>query len=330
MLIDSPTSRRIRTDLHQHLWPPELIAALRARRRPPLLEGDADRPLLRMIHEPDGRVVLAGHSIERRIAALDDAGIGRAVISLSTPLGIESLPAGEATELIAAYHAGIERLVAESGGRLAAWAAPPLQAADGGAEVVSAAVDRGFVGASIPSEVLADPELLDAAAPLLTMLARRGRPLFVHPGPGPRTAPYARGDGMPVWWPNLGVYPGLSVRAFFGWRAIGAERHPGLRICFAIMAGAAPFLEERWRVFSGETRAIDRNLFLDTASCGRLALECAMATYGVEQITFGTDIPVISPEPVVQALTATGPAALQAVTERNPLRLLDPTDMEQS
>lgn len=294
-----------------------------------MLEGDADRPLLRMIHEPDGQVALAGHSVERRIAALDDAGIDRAVISLSTPLGIESLPAAESIELIDVYHAGIERLVAESGGRLAAWAAPPLQAPDAGAEVVGAAIDRGFVGASIPSEALADPESLDAVAPLLAMLARRGRPLFVHPGPGPRTQPYARDHGMPVWWPNLGVYPGLSVRAFFGWRAIGAARHPDLRICFAIMAGAAPFLEERWRVFSGETRAIDRNLFLDTASCGRLALECAMATYGVEQITFGTDIPVISPEPVTQALTAMGPAALEAVTERNPLRLLNPNQMEQ-
>jgi 6-methylsalicylate decarboxylase len=326
MLIDSPIT--MPTDIHQHLWPPELIAALRARTDPPHLEGDAERPVLRMAHEPDGQVALAGHAVERRMAALDDAGIDRTVISLSTPLGIEALPEAESVELIGAYHDGIDRLVRESSGRLAAWAAPPLRADDGGAAVVSAAIDRGFVGASVPSEVLASPDALDAVAPLLAMLERRGRPLFVHPGPGPDTEPYARDHGMPAWWPNLGVYPGLSVRAFFAWRAIGAPRHPDLRVCFAIMAGAAPFLEERWRVFSGETRAIDRNLFLDTASCGRLALECAMATYGVEQIVFGTDIPVISSEPVTRALTALGPAAFEAVTERNPLRLLDTTDME--
>jgi len=281
-----------------------------------------------MRHEPDGRVALGGHAMATRLGALDQAGIKRAVISLSTPLGIESLPASEASELIGAYHDGIARLAAESGGRLAAWAAAPLLAPDAGASVVDAALDRGFVGSSIASEALATPEALDAAAPLLSMLERRGRPLFVHPGPGPDTEPYARDHGMPLWWTNLGVYPGLSIRAFFGWRALGAERHPDLRICFAIMAGAAPFLEERWRAFSGETRAIDRNLFLDTASCGRLALECAMATYGVEQITFGTDIPVISPQPVTHALTGLGAAAHEAVTERNPLRLLDPNDME--
>ena len=313
----------MRIDVHQHLWPPSLIAALRARRQAPLLEGGDDRPLLRMLHEPDGHVALAGHAVEQRLRALDAAGIDRAVISLSTPLGIEALPSEEATELIAAYHDGISGLVAASGGRLAAWAAVPLRAPDGGAAVVSEALDRGFVGASIPSEALATPGALDAAGPLLAMLERRGRPLFVHPGPGLDTEPYARDHGMPVWWPNLGVYPGLSIRAFFAWRAIGAPRHPDLRVCFAIMGGAAPFLEERWRVFSGETRAIDRNLFLDTASCGRLALECAMATYGVEQIVFGTDIPVISPDPVSRALADVGPAAVEAVTERNPLRLLD-------
>jgi predicted TIM-barrel fold metal-dependent hydrolase len=318
----------MRTDLHQHLWPPELIAALRGRSRPPLLEGGGDRPLLRMAHEPDGDVPLAGHSPERRLAALDEAGIDRAVILLSTPLGIEALPEHESEELIGAYHDGIERLVEESSGRLAAWAAAPLRAPDGGAAVVSTAIDRGFVGASIPSEALAGPAALDAAAPLLTMLERRGRPRFVHPGPGPDTEPYARDHGMPGWWPNLGVYPGLSLRAFFAWRAIGAARYPGLRVCFAMMGGAAPFLEERWRTFSGRRRAIDRNLFLDTASCGRLALECAMATYGVEQITFGTDIPVISPDPLSRALADLGPAALEAVTERNPLRLLEQTDME--
>ena len=51
-----------------------------------------------------------------------------------------------------------------------------------------------------------------------------------------------------------------------------------------------------------------------------------MATYGVEQIVFGTDIPVISPDPISRALTDVGPAAVEAVTERNPLRLLDQTE----
>ena len=313
----------MRTDVHQHLWPRPLVDALRARRSPPYLEGDGDVPVLHMAHEPAGAVDLTRHRLDSRLSALDEAGIDRAVISLSTPLGIEALPEAESVELIGAYHDGLADLIERSDGRLAGWAAAPLACPDSGAGTVEAALDRGFVGASLPSEALAGPEPIERVAPLLDMLERRGAALFVHPGPAPGTQPYALDAGMPIWWPNLGVYPGLSIRAFFGWRTLGASRWPGLRLCFAIMAGAAPFLEERWRAFSGETRAIDRNMYMDTASCGRLALECGMATYGVEQIVLGTDIPVISPLPLGRALTDLGAAVEDAVAHTNPLRLFD-------
>ena len=41
-------------DIHQHLWPPELIDALRRRARPPRLNGAGDRPLLELEREPGG------------------------------------------------------------------------------------------------------------------------------------------------------------------------------------------------------------------------------------------------------------------------------------
>ena len=313
----------MRTDVHQHLWPDLLVDALRARRSPPWLEGGGDTPMLRMQHETSGAVDLTRHRLESRLAAMDEAGIDRCVISLSTPLGIEALPEPESVDLIGAYHDGLAGLIAESSGRLSAWAAAPLACADSGAAVAEAALDRGFLGVSLPTEALAGRDAIDRMAPLLDMLERRGAAVFVHPGPGLGTPPYAKDDGMPPWWPNLAAYPGLSIRAFFAWRTLGAPRWPGLRVCFAIMGGAAPFLEERWRTFSGELRAIDRNLFFDTASCGRLALECGLATYGVEQVVLGTDIPVISPETLSRALDEIGAAADDAVARANPLRLLD-------
>ena len=313
----------MRIDLHQHLWPAPLTDALRRRTAPPSLEGRDGTVVLRLEHEPDCTVDLSRHDLDARIAALDEAGVDRAVVSLSSPFGIESLPAPEAEELIAAYHDGVADLADRSQGRIAAWAATPLAADDSGASTVAAALDSGFVGASVPSAALASGEAIDRVAPLLDLLESRGAPLFVHPGPAPGTAPYARTEGMPVWWPNLGIYPGLSIAAYFAWRACGQARWPRLRVCFAIMAGAGPFLEERWRAFSGERGLIDRNVFLDTASCGRLALECALATYGVEQVVFGTDIPVIGAGSLSRALAELGPAVEQAVTASNPLRLLE-------
>jgi predicted TIM-barrel fold metal-dependent hydrolase len=51
-----------------------------------------------------------------------------------------------------------------------------------------------------------------------------------------------------------------------------------------------------------------------------------MATFGVEQIVFGTDIPVISGEPPARALAEMGEAAERAVVRVNPEKLLDLTE----
>jgi 6-methylsalicylate decarboxylase len=312
-----------RTDIHQHLLPPALIAKLRRRRQPPLLEGDGDLPVVRLKHELGGPVDVTKHNPVERLAALDEAGIDRAVISLSTPYGIEALPAEESLDLIRTYHDGIAEVVEGSNGRLLAWAAIPLTAGDDGLAELERALDAGMVGASVASEAMSTPQRVEALAPVLSLLERRGGALFVHPGPTAATEPYSLEPGTPKWWPNLAVYPGLSLAAFFAWRVVGAERHPRLRICFAVAGGGAPFMEERWRTFSGESGRIDPNLFVDTASFGRLALECMLATYGVEQVVFGTDVPVISAESVSLALSELGPAAEQAVVQRNPVRLLD-------
>jgi len=128
---------------------------------------------------------------------------------------------------------------------------------------------------------------------------------------------------MPGWWTNLAVYPGLVNRAFFTWRGIGAERHPRLRLVFTVLGGGAPLMEGRYRTFSGLPGEIDPHVFVDTASSQRLALDHMMATYGIEQVVFGTDIPVIEPGPLTRALEELGDPVVRAVTETNPTRLLD-------
>ena len=107
----------------------------------------------------------------------------------------------------------------------------------------------------------------------------------------------------------MGQYPAWSQRAFFTWRAVGREFHPQLRTVWAILAGGAPVLEHRWRVFSGEQGSIDPNLFLDTASSGREALELTLSTYGAEQVVYGSDHPGDRWEPTHRAVTALGSGA---------------------
>ena len=209
-------------------------------------------------------------------------------------------------------------------GRVRAFAAACLDAADAGAADLAVHLQAGFAGLSLPSEAIASPAGLSIAARRSRrLLERAGRPLFVHPGPAPWTRPEPADPRLPAWWTPLAQYPAWSLRAFATWRALGADVYTGLRVVFAIMAGGAPFLEGRWRTFTGLAGSIDRNVFLDTASCQRLDLELALAAYGAEQIVLGTDIPVIDPAPLLRSLDALGPAVFEAVAERNPARVLD-------
>ncbi|MQA60533.1 MAG: amidohydrolase [Actinophytocola sp.] len=83
-------------DVHQHLVPPALEDALRRRGQPPLLDGDT-------LHR-DGCAPAAfgpGHfDVEARVAQLEEDGCAKALISLSSPLGLEYLPPEEAWPLL--------------------------------------------------------------------------------------------------------------------------------------------------------------------------------------------------------------------------------------
>lgn len=282
-------------DLHQHLWPEALIEALRGRR---------DRPRLRKgvleLAEGEWEVDLAAHRLAARLEALDRDEIDIAVISCPPTLGLDE-------DLVAGYHQGILELVAAADGRLQALAC---------GEVID-----GFVGACLPATALSDPESL---APLLAELDRRGSFLFVHP------APAATPAGMPDWWQAVVAYTAQMQAAYAAWLAWGSVDWPDLRVVFAILAGGAPFQLERLASRGVETRSVlNPNVYLETASYGDRALELSLATYGVTQIVYGSDAPVIDPEPTLRSVRGFGQAVADAVCRENPARLLQPRDIEQ-
>ena len=83
-------------DVHPHLWPEPLRDALRARTATPRLRGWT----LETDGEPPYEVDPADHDPAKRAAADRDAGIDAAVLSLSSPLGIEWLPRDDAAPLL--------------------------------------------------------------------------------------------------------------------------------------------------------------------------------------------------------------------------------------
>ena len=284
-------------DLHQHLWPEPFVSALSRRAAPPRLRSTRLETV-----EGEFDADLRAHDLGARVALLDRDRIDAAVVSLPPTLGVELLHREEAAPLLEAYHDGIRELAASSRGRLV-----PLAAG---------ACLEGFAGASIAAGALVEDT--GALAPLLAELERRGHILFVHPGPGRARA------GLPAWWPAVVDYTAQMQAAYAAWLARDSERHPRLRVVFAILAGGGPFQLERLRSRGVEVRStLHANVFLDTASYGRRALELCLATYGVRQLVYGSDVPVIDSRPTLQALREFGDAVAEAVCTENARLLLE-------
>src|SRR3954447_2806161 len=161
-----------RVDVHQHLWPEQLIDQLSRRDRPPYIRKAGARWRLRIEGEPDHLFKLREHDADLRARQLGGEGIDRALISLSIPLGIERLPADEAEPLLESYHAG----VLELGEPFAAWASTRLRSPDPAR--VDQALDRGLVGLALPAGALASRAGLLRCRPLLARVESRGAPLF--------------------------------------------------------------------------------------------------------------------------------------------------------
>ena len=207
-------------DVHQHLWPERLLSALAARRHPPrLVRAPAGWELL-LGAEPPSLILPTDHDPERRAQLVREDGLDGALIALSSPLGIESLPTGEAEPLLEAYHEGAQALGAPFGW----WGAVALDRPQ--PDAVDRLLAAGAAGISMPAGALASPRGLDRVGPLLERVERHGAPLFVHPGPAPWRPMAWSGSAFPGWWPALTAYVTQLHEAWHAWMAWGRDAAP--------------------------------------------------------------------------------------------------------
>ena len=120
-------------------------------------------------------------------------------MGLSSPLGIEDLPADQARPLLAAWHDGAAALRPD----FDAWASvhrqdPDLRDSPGSWPTASSGCRSRPPGS--PSR-----PAVDRLAEVLAVAAAADRPVFVHPGPtAPATDP---ADVRPDWWAAVVDYP---------------------------------------------------------------------------------------------------------------------------
>jgi 6-methylsalicylate decarboxylase len=283
-------------DVHQHLWPERFVEALARRQRPPRLRG----ALLDLAGERASEVDLGAHDLDARLQLLDRCEIDVAIVSLQPTLGLHALPDDERDELTGLWESGVRELAEAAEGRIVPLAAGP--------EI------EGFAGACVGAGELLG---LEGIAGRLDDLEERGAFLFVHPQTGQPS------PTRPDWWSSVVDYTAQMQAAYASWLAGGGERWPRLRVVFALLAGGGPFQLERLRSrgVSGRDLPSD-NVFFESASYGRRALDLCLATFGVDQLLYGSDTPVIDPVPTLAAVRGFGDAVTDALCRQNPTRLL--------
>jgi hypothetical protein len=275
-------------DVHQHLLPPTLVEALRARTGPPCITGTT-----LVLREGSFPFDEREHDLEERIAVLDRDGTDVAVVSLGPTLETDAHP-----ELREAYHEGMLEFLGASGGRLRAFAAGDCLEGFAGACVSAQAVVAGL--GSLPDE-----------------LVQAEGVLFVHPGP-----PEPPAADAPHWWTPVVDYTAQMQAAFFAWFADGAQRHPDLDVVFAMLAGGAPFQLERLRARGSQEAAAARpGVSLETSSYGSRAMRLCLDAFGPERIVFGSDVPVVDAAVTLEAVAALGDELFSRIRSENPARL---------
>lgn len=294
-----------RIDLHAHVIP------------------DAYRELL---VTPDGsRPFVPAAPLEELVATMGRYEIDAAVISTGPP-GAYLGDQARANETARAANEAIAAIVRSAPERFAGLAILPLPDAAAAIEELGYAVDElGLDGVMLLSNTAGVYLGDERWESLYEELGRRGAYVFVHPSLPPYPAPL--GDEHPVW---LYEFPFDTTRALAKLIFSGTlERYPSIRLQFAHLGGAAPFLAhrlaslgdrepERTRLAPAGAVAYLRRQYYDTGlSANAPAIAATRELIPLEHIVFGTDWPYAAlpeagsdPAPALARLTAEERAAI--------------------
>ncbi len=114
-----------KTDIHQHLWTEPLLQALAQRHELPFVRREHGLTVLYLAGERPYVIDLASEAPAQRAELVRRDGLDRALVCLSSPLGIESLPRAQALGLLDAYHGGALAILTASVTRSSSTTPPP-------------------------------------------------------------------------------------------------------------------------------------------------------------------------------------------------------------
>lgn len=290
-------------DIHAHHFPvglPDLAAQTGDSRWPSLVAGDG-------LGEGGGRL-MQGERVFRkvrsvcfdgveRVRELDEAGVDHQVLSPVPVTLVDWAPPKDAARFLAAQNDGLAQVAHESGGRLLALGAVPLQDTDLAiAEMGRLWSELGMVGVEITAFVdgreLDDPTL----DPFWAAASVEQVPIFIHPA-HQRTAirrkgePYEFGIGMLTDTAQAAaalVYGGVL------------DRHADLRIALSHGCGTFGWAHPRLRYLAGRDHVdashlddLVRSLWVDALVFDPVLLGVLAERFGPDHVLYGTDHPFL-------------------------------------
>lgn len=329
--MTAPTSSPGRWDIHSHV----------ALETPDFAEryGDPRWPMLAGAREPqtaelirDGRVVRTvapeGWSPERRVEAIEAAGLARQVLSPLPPLLCDWADGALGSEWARRLNDAIADFAAVDD-RLLAMGTVPLQDPDRAVGVLREAHTLGLVGVEIATTggelELDDPRLTEFFA----VAGELGMLVFVHPLIiGSDAGWTARITGQEVTF-GLGMTTDTAIAAtklLFGGVL---EANAGLKVCLAHGGGTLPWVLPRiarlWNsTHDTSTDALTEGLYVDTLVFEPDNIDYLVRRLGADHVLFGTDYPMPGGDSLDGAVFSHLPDAERAaVFGGNAARLLE-------
>jgi aminocarboxymuconate-semialdehyde decarboxylase len=248
---------------------------------------------------------LSGMTIDERLDLMSQEGVDMGVLSVGV---LQPYHPDRQTAADLARQANDLFLAtcAETGGRLATFAALPLPHVDAAVEELDRlAGNEGIVGVAFGTSVLQyeldDPILF----PLYAELNARASTVFIHPsmtfaGFGPNDLGMSR---------TIGAMFEDTIAAIRLLLSGVCVRYPNINFIIPHLGGTLPFIygrvgrhllrsEEEWAAegLSSEGDGVGRGaarLWYDTAMRHAPALTCACETFGHDRLLFGTDFPYL-------------------------------------
>lgn len=282
--------------IEDHFWTPEIAHAIGALRNPDT--AAAESPLAANLLDLG----------ERRLAAMDEAGIDLQVISHTTP-GVQHLDdAQAAVRLAREANDALARAVAEHPDRFAAFATLPTPDPAAAADELERAVSElGMKGAMVNGHTggrfLDDPSF-DV---LLARAERLGVPLYLHPAepvPAVRDAYYEGFNPAVTWFLSAAAYGWHAETGLHVLRMALAgvfDRHPRLQLVIGHMGEMLPFMLARVDdnlppAVTGLERMpseyILDNVHITTSGLFTVPpLLCALMVFGADRVLFSVDWP---------------------------------------